>query len=290
MQYDWPKKPTKWINDRKLYISIPFTWQLPAVKKEILQQDFQYDSVVIGGPAVQLMPDYLAGLAETKQHMPGVLQRVNPQATRTSIGCPNRCAFCGVKKIHPKYKELKTWPILPVICDDNLLAGSAIHFDKVIDKLKTLDWCDFNQGLDARLLTRYHANRLAELKKPMIRLAWDQANDEPYLLQAIRTLNKRVGIPLGNIRILILIGYKATPETVLARLNTIDNLGVKPCPMRYTPLDSLKKNAYVDYANGWSEYEIQRYMKYWSGYRYFKGIDFDDWDYNEYRRNKANGN
>ena len=43
----------------------------------------------------------------------------------------------------------------------------------MIDKLKPLSGIDFNQGLDARLLTEYHAERLAELDLKMVRLAWD---------------------------------------------------------------------------------------------------------------------
>ena len=53
---------------------------------------------MVGGPAVELMPDYLAGLEHITigRHMPGVLQRVNPLATRTTEGCTRSCGFCGV--------------------------------------------------------------------------------------------------------------------------------------------------------------------------------------------------
>ena len=68
---------------------------------------------------------------------------------------------------------MEDWPDLPVLCDNNLLAAPLSHFDKVIDRLIRHGWCDFNQGVDARLLTDYHARRIAEIKQPQVRLAFD---------------------------------------------------------------------------------------------------------------------
>ena len=95
---EWPKKPTTWTEGRTLFISVPFTWNLPSVKNILMHRDFFWDKAVVGGPAVELMPEYLPKLDHVTigHHMPGVLQRVNPLATRTTEGCTRTCGFCGV--------------------------------------------------------------------------------------------------------------------------------------------------------------------------------------------------
>lgn len=94
----WPKDITEWVENRTLYISIPFTWKLPRARLLATQKSFLYDQVIAGGPAVELIPDYLKNISnlEIQHSMPNVLQRVNPLATRTTLGCPKRCGFCGV--------------------------------------------------------------------------------------------------------------------------------------------------------------------------------------------------
>jgi hypothetical protein len=135
----WPKGPTFWIKEQTLYASIPFTWNLMEIEREILRgYSFLYDKIILGGPAVYLMPDFFKNysIITVAPSHEGVLQMVNPFATRTTVGCPNKCSFCGVRKFEPTFKELTDWPDLPIICDNNLLAASQQHFDKVIDRLK----------------------------------------------------------------------------------------------------------------------------------------------------------
>jgi len=272
----WSKTMLEWTEGSTLFLSIVFSWQLPQAMERITQPKFGETKFVVGGPAVKLNPDYLKNWATYGNDIPGMLQKHNPNATRTSLGCVRNCAFCAVPKTEGKLKELSDWPVLPVVCDNNLLACSRKHFDDVIDKLKRLDWCDFNQGLDARLLTQYHADRLAELKSPCIRLAWDNIKDERCLLSAITRLRK-AGIPKRLIRCYVLIGFNDTPEDALYRLETLRfSVGINPNPMRYQPLDSTKRNEYV--GENWTNKEIVRYMRYWSNLRYLGGVPFDDFE------------
>jgi len=171
---DWPKKPYYWAEADTGFASIPFTWNLPEVRSEIEQSLF-WHKWIVGGPAVELAPDYFADMHEVAigHNMPGVLQRINPDATRTTVGCPNQCAFCAVPCIEPEYGELDDWPDKPILCDNNLLAATAAHFDRVCDRLEKHPWCDFEQGLDARLLSEHHAKRLARLPQAMVRLSLD---------------------------------------------------------------------------------------------------------------------
>ena len=224
----WPKRPTTWIADRVLYISVPFTWNMPGIRRLLRSSSYLWDNVVIGGPGVYLTlhysPGFLDGIPCVKvgDSYPGVLQRVNPLATRTTTGCLFQCVFCGVGNgviepggfrelpdwpdlpvitdnnllaasekhfdrvidrlklsgvgngvIEPGgFRELPDWPDLPVITDNNLLAASEKHFDRVIDRLKLIGWADFEQGLDPRLLTDYHAGRSPRYQTPLFAWRW----------------------------------------------------------------------------------------------------------------------
>lgn len=275
----WPAGPYRWQENEREYISIPFTFNLPDVRDEILNGNLLTGKPIVGGPAVKMMPKYLADIAEIGGDIQGVLQKVNPLATRTTIGCPNKCGFCAIGQglIEPEYQELEDWPDLPIICDNNLLASSTRHFDRVIDRLKHHKGVDFNQGLDARLLTDYHAQRLAEVDGT-IRLAWDHINSEQAVLRAIARL-RQAGIPRKRMQCYVLIGCKDTPEDALYRLETVYwSLGILPNPMRYVPLDSLTRH-YV--GENWTHEELTRMQRYWSNIKHLGGIPYHEFDNKE---------
>lgn len=265
---DWPKDVTTWHEGRRGFMSVPFTWLLPKAQRIITQQTFWADVWTVGGPAVRLMPDYLRGATVDTGDLPGVLQRVNPRATRTTVGCPNRCRFCGVGRgqLEPAFAELHDWPDLPVVCDSNLLAASREHFDRVLDRLATLGEADFNQGLDSRLLTAYHAERLAEIPKLTIRLALDSDGYREAFADAIATL-RAAGIARSKIRAYVLIGFDGTPDQDAARCEYVERLGVKPLPMWYHRLDALERNAVTleQEAAGWTTRKRRKLMcwYYW---------------------------
>lgn len=273
---EWSKRFVEHdIDSETTYLSIAFTWDLPEAYQRAVWITAMGKHVIVGGPAVSLMPDYLMDVAEVGDHWRGALEYHNPQATFTSRGCIRRCSFCAVWRTEGNLQELDNWSIKPIICDNNLLACSDTHFDDVIDKLKTLDWCDFNQGLDARLLTKHHAERLAELNKPIVRLAFDHVKTESQFMESWELL-RGAGIPARQIRVYVLFGYNDTPEDALYRLRLVQSLGTRPNPMRYNPLDALVKNSYID--PNWTDRELKRYHRYWSRLRWLEHIPFEDYE------------
>jgi len=262
----WPRGPTQWITQRVLYVSIPFTWNLPSVARHLRQHSMLWDRVVVGGPAVELLPDYLVGLANIGTDMPGVLQRVNPEATRTTTGCIRKCQFCGIGKGKIEsggFRELDDWPDLPVICDNNLLAASRNHFEAVIMRLAQWGWADFNQGLDCRLMTPEHARLLHEIQRPMIRLALDGDGDAAQWEHALNLL-LHYKIPKRAIRSYCLIGFIDTPDDAWRRCNWIEMHGIKALPMWYHALDQLEANIVTPEQEraGWNDYERKRIMRW----------------------------
>lgn len=257
MKIHWPKQIIQWQgSDRTGFLSVPFTWLLPEAKRIVTQGNLFVDRWVVGGPAVRLMPDYLAGLPNVVvgDEMPGVLQRVNPLATRTTVGCVRQCAFYGVRRIEGRFHELPDWPDLPVICDSNLLAASHRHFHRVTGRLIQHGWCDFNQGLDARFLTNYHAIRIAKIPKPIVRLALDSdADREPWA--AAVDLLRSAGIAKARIRSYVLCGFRGGPKGDRARCEFVESFGLKALPMWLHELDALEFNAVTrqQHALGWTK-------------------------------------
>lgn len=262
---DWPRGPFSWFIGKTLYTSIPFTWNLPDVRDVICQTAY-FKKVIVGGPALKLMPDYFSDMShvEVRQSYPGVLQMINPLATRTTEGCINACGFCAVKTIEGKFRELPDWPDRPILCDNNLLAASGPHFDKVMDRLERHGWADFNQGLDARLLTDYHACRIAKISKAAatrIRLALDNMGMADKWLEAVNRL-RSAKVPKKRIRSYILIGFNTGPDEAWERCRFVEKHIDMALPMWFHELDAMKHNTVTEKqtAHGWNDYERRRIM------------------------------
>ena len=279
----WSGGYVEWTERGVAYLSVVFSWQLQTAYQRAAWYKAQGYFVRAGGPAVAFNPDFLSGVAvQLDSGSVKALVRHNPNATFTTRGCIRQCPFCVVPKTEGALRELPDdeWEPRPLICDSNLLAASVKHFDHVIDRLRESEICgiDFNQGLDARLLTPHHATRLAELHQnrqlKKARLAWDNVKIERQFRQAFNLL-RSAGIPASKISVYVLIGFDDTPEDALYRLMAIwHDLKAWPNPMRYQPLDSKRKNEYI--APDWTHRELQRYVRYWSNLRHLSAIPFGE--------------
>jgi len=267
----WLGHFAEWIEGEDAYLSVVFSWELQKAHMRAVALNASGYRVHAGGPAVAYQPHYLAGVAGLTGY-PQALPYHNPNATFTSRGCIRKCEFCIVPKIEGDIRELPEWEPKPIVCDNNLLACSRAHFDRVIDSLKGVNGVDFNQGLDARLLTEHHASRLAELDLAFVRLAWDNVSDESLVMDAIARL-RRARIPRDYLRVYCLIGYKDTPADAAYRLQSLRNLHILTNPMRYQPLDAKRRNVYV--APGWTDWELVRFVRYWSDTRNNGSIPFE---------------
>ena len=241
-------------------MSVPFTWNLPEVMHEARHPDLFHNRVVVGGPAVRLakvkLPELLADLPEWVEigdQCEGALQRMNLLATRTTVGCVRRCSFCAVPITEGDFRELVDWPDRPIICDNNLLAASAEHFDRVCDRLERHDWCDFNQGLDARLMNDHHAERIGRLRGAQVRLALDHSKTTDQWQGAHDRL-LRHGVPKSRITTYVLCGYGSDPADAWKRC---EHVGGKPYarPQWFHPLNATEYNAVLACHRecGWEE-------------------------------------
>jgi len=232
-----------------------FTYSWAKVKEAVDFYRTMYPSkpIVVGGIYASLLPEQCPDYS--------LIPDWNASILFSSRGCIRRCPFCVVWKIEPEYKATISIEHLvnpshdKIIFWDNNFLASPYKFD-ILDYLITYrnekgKRCevDFNQGLDARLITEPIAEKIKQLKMPLIRLAYDKIQDRPYLMSAIGML-KAVGVSPKDILVYTLYNYKDTPEDFLRRLNDIMSLGAVAYPMRYQPVDALEKDTYI--APNWS--------------------------------------
>ncbi|EQD39762.1 hypothetical protein B1B_15240, partial [mine drainage metagenome] len=137
--------------------------------------------------------------------------------------------------------------------DNNILGNE--NWEPVFDELAGFNLeVDFNQGLDARRVTPEVAKKLSRLKLHSIRMAYDYPGVGPFVKQAIETLAAE-GISRRKIVVYTLFNYVDDPENFKDRVTELLSWGVTSYPMRFEPLTSLTKNAWV--SPNWSEEELQ---------------------------------
>lgn len=144
-----------------------------------------------------------------------------------------------------------------ILWDENILASP--HWRNIFDELEELRLeVNFNQGLDARLLTEETALRITKLKIPIVRLAYDSKGIKKSLREAI-TMLKDVGIDGRRIVVYCLYGYLDTPEDFLERVRELITWGVVTYLMRYQPLEPDKKDCYISL--GWTSEQLEMIAK-----------------------------
>lgn len=262
----WPKSWISWDVNGITYISVPFTWLLKPLRS-YLKNQYKFNDIVVGGPAVKAMPEYLSGIKNITVNtgdIDGVLQKFEPLATKTTYGCIRNCKFCLVKKTEGKFIEKENWPNLPIICDNNIVASSGKHFEKVINGLvEKWQWADFNGGIDVRILKKYHTDQMAKLKKIILRIALD---DMSYISKWENALSlfKESGIKKNSIRSYVLIGFNDTPKEAKEKCTYVEKNGIMPIPMWFRKSDSMYKNKITEEQKklGWSNYERLKIMSW----------------------------
>ncbi len=211
------------------------------------------DEVVVGliREAEDLLPDY--GL------VPDWESARTASIVFTNRGCIRTCAFCAVPALEGKPFQVRPTTRVKhllgaghkrvILWDNNILGES--HWRDVLDELKGLDVeVDFNQGLDARLVTDEVATALKGIRLPTIRLAYDFLGMRDGVRRAV-TLLKAAGLTNRRFRHIccyVLYNYKDTPDDLFERVRDLLAWGVSAYPMRYQPLSgeyAFEKDSYV---------------------------------------------
>jgi len=264
---------------RKIEITSLFTFAWKPVHEAIdfYHRMFPDAEITVGGIYATLMPDHIQnafpfvrifrGLHQkAEEYLPAydILRSVDKwknwkkSIVFTTRGCIRKCPFCVVPKIEGGMKEPK-FSILPlihpdhnevVIWDNNFLASP--YAKQILMELRDGGYrADFNQGLDARLMTEEFAGLLADIKSLSIHMAYDWPREGPYIKKAIDLLGD-AGYKKKNLIFYMLYNFwdndhkkGDTPDDFLLRLKNLMRWGASVYPMRFIPLDSLTRTGYV---------------------------------------------
>jgi len=209
-------------------------------------------------------------------------------------GCLRKCEFCAVNVFEPEfvpYIDIKKL-ISKIdsqsgekqnllLMDNNVLFSNK--FNNIIDDIKSAGFIkgatfgktkrkrivDFNQGLDARLLSEEKMKRLSEIPLEPMRLAFDDIKYKEIYIKGVKLAHKYGQKNMSNY---ILYNYKDTPEDFYERLRINVELNeefkkeaekkntkktvIYSFPMRYIPLDAKKRNVFTG-----NPYWNKRYLR-----------------------------
>ncbi len=260
----------------QIYVTSLFTYSWRAVHAavEFYKRIFPRTPLILGGIYASLLPEHAATsgadevhvglLPEAEDLMPAwdLIPDWDGSIIFASRGCVRRCGFCSVPKLEGRPQALKygirhlIWPNhTKVILWDNNILGNA-NWRAIFDELANINReVDFNQGLDARLVTDEVAEKLAKLKFHDIRLAYDYRGIGPFVKRALERI-EAAGIPRRRVVVYTLYNYIDDPENFKTRVEEILSWGAVSYPMRFEPLTSLTKNAWV--SPHWTREHLQQ--------------------------------
>ncbi len=218
-----------------------------------------------------MIPDY--SLFDDTKYKYAILNSYFGYLTR---GCVNKCGFCGVPKLEPEFIDYKGITAYVdeikkyygekkdlIFFDNNILASKK--FEKIINDIYELGfqadaklngrarYVDFNQGIDARLITEEQMKLFAKIPINPLRIAFDQVGLENIYRRSVLLAAKSGIHRLSNY---ILYNYNDSPVDLWKRLKiTIDlnkqlNLHIYSFPMKYIPI-TAKDRKYISPKWNW---------------------------------------
>ncbi len=265
-----------------VYITSLFTWTWKPVWDAVKYYKvwFPDSEVWLGGIYASVLPEHaqLSGadhifrgvFPEAEDLLPDYSLRPSWDGSIifSSRGCNRKCGFCAVPQIEGKLNSTRpsikryVWPSHTriIFFDNNFLWNP--YKDQIFDELRELGkLVDFNQGLDARLITDEVAQNLGTLPLDMkagVRIAYDSEEQKLAVEKAIQRLQEN-GISKRKVFVYALFNYNDNPESFLERVINILNWGAICYPMRYEPVCALEKNQYI--SPNWTKEQLEAVQK-----------------------------
>lgn len=220
------------------HISCVFRWDLEHAAYLREQWRTHAKRVIIGGPACEDPGgEFTSGLY------------VRPGVVFTSRGCPNHCPWCLVPNREGPIRELKIHPG-NIIQDNNLLACSAMHINKVFDMLKKQRAIEFRGGLETNLITPEVVDLLCGVRVKSIFIACDTPAKLESVSNALMILTKR-GFKRKKIYCYVLCGKDIEEEE--DRMERIFFMGAYPFAQLYQPPTRIEySDKWKTFARRWS--------------------------------------
>lgn len=199
-----------------------------------------------------------------------IYPKVNYAIGFLTRGCPNKCSWCVVPKKEGGIRPYRTWKEIKrhdsrdiVFMDNNVLASQ--HGLAQIDEIGRQNLrIDFNQGLDARLITTDIGKLLGKCKwNPYVRLACDTKSQIPFVATAHENLI-RGGVGKSKFFCYVLV---KDIDDALERVVFLKSLGIDPFAQPYR-----------DFENNIEPTNVQKDFARWVNHKAtFKTVKWEDY-------------
>lgn len=241
----------------RVYVSRVFSFSSDAPimsnAKEVIKGGSGYCIRLVNGREVYLKERDVQLPYEIEHTCPdtsiyGITDTAYGYSTR---GCPRGCKFCIVatkegrcSKWVADISEFWHGEKNIVLFDPNILACTKHRMRILRDLAATGAWVDFNQGLDARLLTPAICEALTKIKIKQIHFAWDRYEDGKYILPKLEMFaryNFSGKNSEHNAIVYVLVNFDTTFEQDLERVYKLRELGYWAYIMTYDKKHADKK-------------------------------------------------
>lgn len=228
------------------------------------------DEIIRGGTGYDL-----------KNNLPQEIEHIKPDYSLYRVkdkaygfltrGCPRRCPFCIVSEKEgarsrqvAELAEFWNGEKSIVLLDPNITASPECEklFDDLID---TKALIDFNQGLDARLLTDKGVYQLNKMKINLLHFAWDNYEFKTY--KKLKEIKEKTTLSQRALNVYVLTNFNTTFEQDHERVIKLRELGYNPYVMIYNkptaPLNVRQLARWVNNRRIWNTCEKwEDYNKY----------------------------
>lgn len=270
----WSGGLAEWIEDDTAYLSVVFSWKLPAAYQRAIWYREQGYKVRAGGPGMFApnLRKYLADVAELGGECEALTHH-NKDATIASRGCPVGCYFCIVPKMEGKdFTLLPDFTPRPILCDNNLSALPVEYQEYIIEKYQKFDvpLLDANSGFEPMTFDEGTYRRWKVINKGAWRFAYDETkegNDVYRTAQILKNESPR------NKRVYVLVGNEPF-EACYRRVIQVLEWGCEPHVQPLIALNALVHKPIVRF--DWTEQKLKDLAR-WANKWIWRTVKFEDY-------------